>query len=98
MSYSVQFGDRVKSKIIAWGLPKEGMKAILERMDDLREMPSQNLLRIDSASHVLQTDIVYRDPGPPARDCLIVLSVRYGVDEESLYIVECDRLFDDKPA
>jgi hypothetical protein len=98
MSYSVQFDDDVKSKIVAWRLPTEGMRAILQRMDELREMPSRNLLRIDSASHVLQTDIVYRDPGPPSRECLIVLSVRYGLDEESLYIVDCDRLFDDKPA
>ena len=66
-------------------------------MDELREMPSRNLLRVDSASHILQTDIVYRDPGPPSRDCLIVLSVRYGIDEESLYIADCERLFDDKP-
>ena len=28
--------------------------------------------------------------------CLIALSVRYGVDEETLHIVDCDRLFDDK--
>jgi hypothetical protein len=97
MSYSVQFGDKVTSKIVAWALPKEGMTAILRRMDELREMPSRNLLRVDSASHILQSDVLYRDPGPPSRDCLIVLSVRYGADEESLYIVDCARLLDDKP-
>jgi hypothetical protein len=40
--------------------------------------------------------VVYGDPGPPLLHCLIVLSVRYGVDEETPHIVDCDRLFDDK--
>ena len=60
-------------------------------------MPSRYLIRIESSLHVLETDVVYSDPGPPARDCLIVLSVRYGVDEETLNIVDCDRIFDDEP-
>jgi hypothetical protein len=96
MSYSVRFDDEVKSTIIGWRLPKEGMTAILQRMDELRETPSRNLIRIESAAHILQTDIIYRDPGPPPRDCLIALGVRYGVDEETLIIVDCERLLDDK--
>jgi hypothetical protein len=98
MSYSVQLDDEPKRKIIAWGLPKEGISAILQRMDELREMPSRNLLRIETSSHPLQTDVVYRDPGPPARDCLIVLYVRYSVDEETLNVVDCERWFDDQLA
>jgi len=97
MSYSVQLDDEVERKIVAWRLPKEGMSAILQRMDELREMPSRSLLRIESSPHALQTDIVFRDPGPPARDCLVVLYIRYGTDEETLSIVDCDRLFDDQP-
>jgi hypothetical protein len=98
MSYAVQLDDEVKRRIVAWRLPKEGMSAILARMDELREMPSRNLLRIESSFHALQTDIVLSDPGPPARECLVVLNVRYGSDEETLFIVDCDRLFDDQPA
>ena len=65
---------RSKSKIIAWGLPKEGMRAILERMDELREMHRVEICFVSNRrSHILQTDIVYRDPGPPSRDCLIAL-------------------------
>jgi hypothetical protein len=97
MSYAVRLDDEVKDKIIAWRLPKEGIGAILRRMDELRELPSRNLLRIESAPHVLQTDIGFHDPGPPACDCL-VLYVRYGANEETLSIVDCDRLFDDQPA
>jgi hypothetical protein len=96
MSYSVQLDDEVMDRIISWKLPKEGISAILQRMDELREMPSRNLLRIESSPHPLQTDIVYSDPGPPVRDRLIVLFVRYSVDEETLMIVDCDRLFIDE--
>jgi hypothetical protein len=98
VSYSVQLDDEINGKIVAWRLPKEGMSAIFRRMDELRERPSRNLLRIESSSHPLQTDIVFRDPGPPVRDGLVVLYIRYGVDEETLYIVDCDLLFVDQPS
>jgi hypothetical protein len=65
-------------------------------MDELSEHPSRHLIRVPSSVHILQTDVVYLDPGPPPRHCPLVLSVRYGVDEETLHIVDCDRLFDDK--
>jgi hypothetical protein len=96
MSYSVRLDEAAQAKIVEWQLPQEGMRAILQRMDDLSENPSRYLIRVPSSVHVLETDVVYHDPGPPPRQCLIVLSVRYGVDEETLHIVECDRLCDDK--
>jgi hypothetical protein len=95
MSYSVRLARETRRKLAGWRLPKEGVGAILRRMDELSENPSQHLIRVPTSVHVLQTDVVYRDPGPPLRHCLIVLSVRYGVDEETLHIVDCDRLFDD---
>jgi hypothetical protein len=95
MSYSVQLAKDARRKIADWRLPKEGMDAILRRMDELSENPGRHLIRVPSSLHVLQADVVYRDPGPPPRDCLIALSVRYGVDEETLHIVDCDRIFDD---
>jgi hypothetical protein len=96
MSYSVQLDEEAQAKIAEWRLPQEGIRAILQRMDELGENPSRHLIRVPSSDHVLETDVVYRDPGPPPPHCLIVLSVRYGVDEETLHIVDCDRLFDDK--
>ncbi len=78
MSYSVQLGKEARRKIAEWRLPKEGIDAILRRMDELSEMPSRHLLRVESSHHILEADVVYRDPGPPPRDCLITLSVRYG--------------------
>jgi hypothetical protein len=96
MSYSVRLDDEVEDVIIGWRPPKERISAILRRMDELSEMPSRYLLRIESAEHVLQSDVAYHDPGPPARDCIIALSVRYGVDEETLTIVDCYRLCNDE--
>lgn len=98
MSYSVQFTRDAMRKIAEWRLPPEGIQAILRRMDELSDMPSRQLLRIASSSHVLESDVVFSEPGPPERDCLITLSVRYGIDEETLYIVDCYRIFDDEPA
>jgi hypothetical protein len=95
MSYSVQLARDTRRKLAEWRLPKEGISEIFRRMDELSENPSRHLLRIASSVHVLETDVIYRDPGPPPLDCLIVLSVRYGVDEETLHIVDCDRLCDD---
>jgi hypothetical protein len=96
MSYSVQLDEEAQAKIAECRLPQEGIRAILERMDELSENPSRHLIRVPSSVHVLETDVDYRDPGPPPLHCLIVLSVRYGVGEEMLHIVDCDRLFDDK--
>jgi hypothetical protein len=95
MSYSVQLGKEAKRKIAEGNLPKEGISAVLRGMDDLSERPSRILLRIESSLHILETDVVYSDPDPPPRDCLIALSVRYGVDEETLIIVDCYRICND---
>ncbi len=96
MSYSVRLVKAARLKVVDWQLPPKGMRAILQRMDELSENPSRHLIRVGSSAHVLEADVVYRDPGPPPLYCLIALSVRYGVDEETLHIVDCDRLFDDK--
>jgi hypothetical protein len=95
MSYSVRLDEAAQAKIVEWRLPQEGMRAILHCMDDLSETPSRYLMRVASSAHVLETDVVYHHPGPPPLHCLVVSSVRYGVDEETLHIVDCDRLFDD---
>jgi hypothetical protein len=96
MSYSVQLAKDTRRKLAEWRLPKEGISEVFRQMDELSEHPSRHLIRVPSSVHILQTDVVYRDPGPPPRHCLIVLSVRYGVDEETLHIVDCDRLFEDR--
>ena len=96
MSYSVQLARDTRRKLAEWRLPKEGICAIFRQMDELSENPKRHLLRIASSVHVLEPDLIYRDPGPPTLDCLIVLSVPYGVDEEPLHMVDCYRLFDDE--
>ncbi len=76
MSYSVQLAKETRRKLAEWRLPKEGINAIFRRMDELSEHPSRHLIRVLSSAHVLETDVVYLDPGPPPRHFLIVLSVR----------------------
>ena len=71
MSYSVRLDEEAQFKIVAWRLPREGIQAILQRMDELSHIPSRLLLRIESAQHVLQSDVIYRDPGPPPQECII---------------------------
>jgi hypothetical protein len=96
MSYSVRVAERVRRKIASWRLPESASRALPRRLDELKDRPSRNLIRVGNSLHALQSDLVIHDPGPPARDHLIVLSVRYGVDEETLYIVDCDRLVEDR--
>jgi hypothetical protein len=96
MSYSVKVDEAVRRKIAEWRLPRSALQAILKRLAELKTLPSRNLIRVESSAHALQSDLVVHDPGPPPRDRLIVLSVRYGVDEETLYIVDCDRLVEDR--
>ena len=65
MSYSVQLDDEVERKIVAWRLPKEGMSAILQRMDELREMPSRSLLRIECHPMPFRLTLSFAILAPP---------------------------------
>ncbi len=96
MSYSVLLDEEVRRKITAWHLPEPAIRAVLQRLDDLSNHPSRHLIRIQGPTDDLASDIVVHDPGPPARDLYIVLSVRYGVDEETLTVVNCDCLTEDR--
>jgi hypothetical protein len=96
MSYRIRVAEKVRRKVANWGLPERAREALPRRLDELMDRPSRILIRVDGSPHALQTDVVIHDPGPPARDHLIALSVRYGVDEETLYIVDCDRLVEER--
>ena len=96
MSYSIRVAERVRRKIASWRLPESALEALPRRLEELQERPNRILIRVEDSPHALQTDVVIHDPGPPARDYLIALSVRYGADEETLYIVDCDRLVEER--
>lgn len=96
MEYSIRVAERVRRKIAGWRLPETALEALPKRLEELSERPTRNLIRVDGSPHALQADLVIHEPGPPARDHLIVLSVRYGVDEETLHIVDCDRLVEER--
>jgi hypothetical protein len=63
MSYSVRLDEEAQAKIVAWRLPREGMQAIFRRMDELSDMPSRFLLRVESAEHILQPTSSIAIPG-----------------------------------
>jgi hypothetical protein len=92
MTYSVKLDKGVREKLTSWRLPREAIRALLQRFDELSQHPTRHPLRIRSPADTLESDVVVHEPGAPARDWMIVLSVRYGTDEETLYIVDCDRL------
>jgi hypothetical protein len=92
MSYSVQLNDRAMAKIVAWRLPKERMSAIIRRMDQMEGNLSRNVLRVESSTHPLQSDVVFRDSPPPARDWLVVPFLPCNANEKTLTIVDCDVL------
>ena len=96
MSYRIRVAEKVRRKVASWCLPESALEALPRRLDELKDRPSRILIRVDGSPHALQTDVVIHDPGPPARDHLIALSVRYGADEETLYIVDCDRLVEER--
>ncbi len=73
MNYRVMLDEAVVRKIAGWELPERAIRAIIDRLDELSDQPSRNLIRVDSLTHVLQSDLVIADPGPPGRNYLIVL-------------------------
>lgn len=80
----------------AWNLPETAIRAVLQRLDDLSHHPSRYLIRVRTPTDDLASDIVVHDVDSPPRDLYIILSVRYGVDEQTLYVVTCDCLIEDR--
>jgi hypothetical protein len=92
MSYSARLNDESRRKIGGWKLSSHVIREILDGLDRLALNPPRHLIRIGPPDDTLQFDVAARDPGPPALDYLISLSVRYHADEETLLIYDCDYL------
>lgn len=98
MSYFVQLDEAARRKLVGWKLPHAVMRALLDRIDELSHgPPSRHLIRVEASTHTMQCDLTVQDPGPPPKDYFIVLFVRYATDEETLLIVDCERLVEDRP-
>jgi hypothetical protein len=95
MNYSVKLTDNVVRKLHGLQLSSREIREILKGLDALAANPSGLLIRVGPPSDALQFDLIVNDAGPPRRDVLYAFTVRYGADEETLFVVECELLAED---
>jgi hypothetical protein len=94
MSYAVHVPDPVRRKIDGWELSAYLRYELYRRLDEvLAASPTQQLVRVYGTTDTLQYSFVTHDETDPAlRDHLFVFTVRYGMDEETLVICDCEHL------
>jgi hypothetical protein len=96
MSYSVELKQKVAEKISGWGPSSHVIGAILRGLDRLALHPNQQLIRVGPPHDKLQFDLPVLDPATPDYEYLYAFTVLYGADEESLIVVDCERLVEDR--
>jgi len=97
MSYSVRLTDELVRKLDGWRLSSHEIREILKGLDDLASNPARQLIRVGPPHDALQFDLIVTDSGASRRDVLYTFTVRYGADEETLFVVECELLAEDHP-
>jgi hypothetical protein len=98
MSYSVRLTNEALRKVSGWSLSSHQIREILKGLDALAANPARQLIRVGPPDDALFYDLVVSETGAPHPDVLYTFRVRYGADEETLWIDDCDRLFEDPPA
>jgi hypothetical protein len=69
------------------------MNEILERLyEDLAEHPNKVLRRLPGPRVPMLYSFVVQAEGSPPRDYLFEFHVRYGADEETLVVTDCEYL------
>ncbi len=97
MSYSVELTDDLVRQLDGWRLSSHEIREILKGLDALASNPTRQLIRVGPPDDTLQFDLIIIDAGAQRRDVLYTFTVRYGADEETLFVVECERLAEDRP-
>ena len=88
MRYEIQFADAARDKLAALGLSAELLYHIDGRLhDELAESPTSHLQHVRGEADCLQYSFCESDR---AGDHLVVFTVVYGRDEETLIIVNCE--------
>ncbi len=90
MSYSVKLTEDVVIKLNGYRLSKREVREIREGLNALTTNPRLLLIRVGPPHDKLQYDLVVTDAGTPRRDALYSFTVRYGADEETLFVVDCE--------
>jgi hypothetical protein len=94
----VRLTNEAIKKISGWRLSSHQIREILKGLDALATNPARQLIRVGPPYDALYFDLVVSEAGAPHRDVLYTFTVRYSVDEETLWLGDCDRMFDDPPA
>jgi len=90
MSYSVKLTEDVVTKLNSWRLSKRELQEIRLGLQTLTSNPKSQLIRVGRPYDALQYDLVITDAGAPRRDALYSFTVRYGADEATLFVVDCE--------
>jgi hypothetical protein len=94
----VRLTNEALRKISGWRLSSHQIREILKGLDALAINPARQPIRVGPPYDALYYDLVVSEPGAPHRDVLYTFTVRYGVDEETLWLGDCDRMFGDPTA
>lgn len=86
----------MREKISRWNPSSHVIREILTGLDVLSVRPADHLIRVGPPDDALQFDLVIRDPDEPSRDYLYTFTVRYAADEETLFVVHCGRMSEDR--
>jgi hypothetical protein len=90
MSYEVKLTEGVVAKLNGWRLSKREVQEIRQGLHTLTTNPKSQLIRVGRPYDALQYDLVITDAGAPRRDALYSFTVRYGADEATLFVVDCE--------
>ena len=90
MNYSVKLTEEVVAKLNSWRLSNREVQEIRQGLHTLTSNPKSQLIRIGRPYDALQFDLVVTDAGAPRRDALYSFTVRYGADEATLFVVDCE--------
>lgn len=92
MHYEIRFVEAADAKLAALSLSAEVLYYLDQRLrDELAVSPTSHLTRVRGEADCLQYSFCESDR---AGDHLLVFTVVYGQDEETLIIVDCEYLFE----
>ena len=97
MSYKVKLTDDVVKKLSGWRLSKYEAGEVRKGLGALSSDPKLLLLRVGPPYDALQYDLIITGGDPPRRDALYSFTVRYGADEQTLFVVDCELIVEQRP-
>jgi hypothetical protein len=97
MSYKVKLTAEVTKKLSGWRLSSYEVREVRKGLNALSSHPKLLLLRVGPPYDALQYDLIVTGAGPPHRDALYSFTVRYGADEQTLFVVDCELILEQRP-